>query len=366
MTGTEWILRKRSVFIILGIFLVLSLFSIRSTIHNSPYVDDVSSSMDIDTDLSTTSTTNSEKNNVSTTTPVGEEEEDQPEAENLVEVLTKPTTEEEFTPKEFEPISKPIQDIIKKNLMKHKKDNILLTAVANGGMADYTLNWIASLERTKLSKKFLVFAINQELTDILTEKGYGDHVVNIPQEWFHQKLSGDEAKWLSKEYLPITHAKSLVVERLLYMDVTVWFSDVDIVFTSPAIYDYLMMKLDSRKTTEMLFTQETEQKILNSGFYIMRPTLAAKRVLADSIVITDKEPKVSQQRAMNRIIDDMNLNYQNSKIALLDLALFPHGRMYFERKVPTKYGLEPFMVHANYRIGDEKRKSLQGADLWYL
>ncbi|CAO3640556.1 unnamed protein product [Cunninghamella blakesleeana] len=256
--------------------------------------------------------------------------------------------------------------MIKKNLMKHNKDNILLTAVANGGMADYTLNWIESLKRTGVNKKFLVFAIDPKLTDILTKKGYGDHVVDIPQEWFHQKLSSKEAAWLSVDYTPITHSKSLVVERLLYMDVTVWFSDVDIVFTSSSIYNFLMMKLDARKTTEMLFTQETEQKILNSGFYIMRPTITAKRILADSIHIQDNEPKVTQQRAMNRIIDDMNLNYQNSKVALLDLSLFPHGRMYFERKVPTKFGMEPMMVHANYRIGDAKKKSLQDANLWYI
>ncbi|KAI9491635.1 nucleotide-diphospho-sugar transferase-domain-containing protein [Zychaea mexicana] len=257
--------------------------------------------------------------------------------------------------------------IINANVRKEKKDKILLTAVVNAGMADYTLNWIESLKRTHLEDKFLVFAIDTGLYDILVDHGYADHVVQIPEDWFHQKLSKDFAKWLDKSYTPITHAKSLVVERLLYADITVWFSDVDIVFTSPSIYSYLVMKLTSRKSiTEFLTTQETEQKIINSGFYIMRPTDTNKRILSDSIIIQDNEPKVTQQRAMNRVIDEMNLSYQTSPIALLDLAMFPHGRMYFERKIPTKYGMEPMIVHANYRVGEEKKKSLQGAGLWYL
>ncbi|KAI9273029.1 nucleotide-diphospho-sugar transferase-domain-containing protein [Phascolomyces articulosus] len=292
---------------------------------------------------------------------------DEPEQEDLVQVNTKPTDADKWEPKTFEPLEGAMMKIINNNIRKEKKDKILLTAVVNAGMAEYTLNWIESLKRTNQDAKYLVFAIDKELYDILVDHGYSDHVVQIPEDWFHQKLSSGFAKWLDKSYTPITHAKTLVVERLLYADITVWFSDVDIVFTNAHIYDYLLMKLNSRKSlTEFLTTQETEQKIINSGFYIMRPTLTNKRILSDSIVIQDNEPKVTQQRAMNRVIDEMNLSYQTSPMALLDLALFPHGRLYFERAQSTKYGIEPMMVHANYRVGEEKKKSLQGANLWYL
>ncbi|KAI8074795.1 nucleotide-diphospho-sugar transferase-domain-containing protein [Gongronella butleri] len=292
---------------------------------------------------------------------------DEPEEENLVQVSTKPTAEDDFVPKQFDAPSAEMTALIKKNLLKYRKDQILLTAVVNSGMADYTLNWIESLKRTKLDKKYMVFAIDDELVDIMKQHGYEDHVVRIPDDWFHAKLSSDFSVWEGKGYAPITHAKSLVVERLLYMDITVWFSDVDIVFTNAAVYDYLVMKLNSprKKHTEMLFSQETEEEILNSGFYLMRPTLTAKRVLADSIKIADTE-NVTQQRAINRIIDDLDLNYQRSKVATLDLALFPHGRMYFERHVPTKFNMEPMIVHANYRVGGEKKKSLEKAGLWYI
>lgn len=273
-----------------------------------------------------------------------------------VEIHSNPTKAEDWTPKYFPAPQKPVQNIIDANIITDKKDKILLTAVVNKGMFDYTLNWIESLKRTNLDKHFLVFAIDDELVNLLTNAGYGNHVVRIPEDWFHKKLSAEFAAWQEGDYTPITHAKSLVVERLLYLGITVWFSDVDIVFTSPAIYPYLMLKMRSRKDaktklelTEVLFTQELEQRLINSGFYLMRPTDTNKRIIADTIEIQDKEPKVTQQQAMNRILEDINLSYHQSPIALLDLALFPHGRYYFENKVPTKFDMTPMMVHANYR-----------------
>ncbi|ORZ02408.1 nucleotide-diphospho-sugar transferase-domain-containing protein [Syncephalastrum racemosum] len=294
-------------------------------------------------------------------------DDDAPEAEDLVQVSTAPSKADAWQPKQFEALTPDMISIINRNIKKEKKDKILLTAVANSGMAEYTLNWIESLKRTNLADKYLVFAIDQALVDEMTAHGYASHVVLIPEDWFHQKLDSGFAKWLDKSYTPITHAKSLVVERLLYDDITVWFSDVDIVFNSAQMYTYLVEKLNSRRsTTETLFTQETEQKIINSGFYIMRPTNTNKRILSDSIVIQDNEPQVTQQRAINRVLDEMDLSYHTSPIALLDLAMFPHGRLYFERNIPMKYGMQPMIIHANYRVGKEKKKALQGAGLWYL
>ncbi|KAI8142834.1 nucleotide-diphospho-sugar transferase-domain-containing protein [Fennellomyces sp. T-0311] len=288
-----------------------------------------------------------------------------PEPEDTVDVDTAPTKADAWKPKQFDEPSLTIRQAIQRNVRKEKRDKILLVAVANQGMGDYTLNWIESLKRTKQDERYLVFAIDDALVDTMTKAGHGAHVVRIPDEWFHKTLSSGFAKWLDKDYTPITHAKTLVVERLLYMDVTVWFSDVDIVFTHRGIYRYLLDKLNARKT-QVLFTQETEQKIVNSGFYIMRPTDLSKRILADAIVIQDNQPKVTQQRAINRVLDELDLSYQTSPVALLDLPLFPHGRLYFERSIPKKYEMEPMIVHANYRVGDKKREALQQANLWYL
>ncbi|KAG1052596.1 hypothetical protein G6F43_005282 [Rhizopus delemar] len=289
------------------------------------------------------------------------------EEEEQVEISTKPVSDKEWKPKSWGHLDSELEKVVNANIRVSGKDRILLTAVANSGMADYTLNWIASLKKCGLDKKFLVFAIDQEMVDIMTKAGYGRRVALIPSDWFHKELSGGFEEWQSDGYTPITHSKTLVVERLLYAGITVWFSDVDIVFTSSSIYDYLVMKLNSRKArTEVLFSQETEQNLINSGFYLMRPTLLNKRILDSSIYIQDREPKVTQQQAMNRVLNDLNLNYRTSQVALLDLILFPQGRLYFDRQIPTKYNMTPMIVHANYRKGDNKKKDLQKFGLWYI
>ncbi|RCH91675.1 hypothetical protein CU098_000690, partial [Rhizopus stolonifer] len=150
---------------------------------------------------------------------------DIPEEEDLVPVIAKPVSEKDWKPKKWGHLNAEIEEAIAYNVRTASKDRILLTAVANQGMAEYTLNWIASLKECGLDDKFLVFAIDQEFVTTMKEAGYGKHVVMIPKEWFHKELSGEFEEWLSSGYTPITHSKSLVVERLLYTGVTVWFSD---------------------------------------------------------------------------------------------------------------------------------------------
>ena len=286
--------------------------------------------------------------------------------------LIKPKKQNEWKAKNWGSLSPEIEEAIENNVKIVERaqgtERILLTAVVNSGMVEYTLNWIASLKNTGLDDKFLVFAIDQELVDTLVENGYGKHVVIIPKDWFHKELSDGFEAWLSSGYTPITHSKTLVVERLLYTDVTVWFSDVDIAFTSASIYDYLLKELDSREGMETLFSMETKKPIINSGFYVMRPTLTNKHILESTITIQDAEAekKTTQQRAMNRVLVDMKVNYQTGPIGLLDLDLFPHGRWYFERNLAKLPPLDPMMVHANYRQGDQKKIDMKKFGLWYI
>ncbi|KAF7724741.1 hypothetical protein EC973_000769 [Apophysomyces ossiformis] len=274
----------------------------------------------------------------------------------------------EWTPKIYDEPDSVTMDAIERNVMPdpYSKGRVLLTAVVNSGMLDYTLNWIMSLERTN-HNKFLVFAIDEALEEALISRGYKDHVVRIPPSWFHVALASDFVKWKSNAYRPITHAKSLVVERLLYLDITVWFSDVDIVLTSPYVRDVMLQKMASRPNTDMAFTQEVDHRSINSGFYIMRPTNVSKQLMHAVIERQDRTRSETQQKIMNRIIHSLfPAHYQERPILLLDMFLFPNGKLYFDRKLPTKLGFEPLMIHANYRIGDEKKRTLRKAGLWYL
>ncbi|KAG0175911.1 hypothetical protein DFQ29_006807 [Apophysomyces sp. BC1021] len=274
----------------------------------------------------------------------------------------------EWTPKIYEEPDNITMAAIERNIIQdtYSEGRVLLTAVVNSGMLDYTLNWIESLKKTN-HDKFLVFAIDDSLAHALITRGYEDHVVRIPPSWFHVALASDFVKWKSDAYRPITHAKSLVVERLLYLDITVWFSDVDIVLTSPYVSGVMLQKMASRPNTHMAFTQEVDHQSINSGFYVMRPTDVSKQLMQAVIHRQDRTVSETQQKIMNRAIHSLfPADYQQRPVLLLDMLLFPNGKLYFDRKLPTRLGFKPLMIHANYRVGDEKKMTLKKAGLWYL
>ncbi|KAG2205461.1 hypothetical protein INT46_002706 [Mucor plumbeus] len=263
--------------------------------------------------------------------------------------------------------------ITKKNKsfrLKLKSDvqekKVLLTAVVNSGMIDYTLNWIESLRLTKQDDKFLVFAIDQGVVDELTLKGYGKQVTLIPNDWFHVPLASDMALWRSNDYRPITHAKSLVVERLLYLDITVWFTDVDIVFLSPFIRETMLAQMAQRPNTHMIFSQEVDHRSVNSGFYLMKPSKITKQFMDQIIREQDITETLTQQRVMNNVLKKMfPTDITLSPYRLLDMLLFPNGNYYFKLNLPKKLGIKPMIVHANFLIGDKKKIALIKAGLWY-
>lgn len=60
----------------------------------------------------------------------------------------------------------------RKNAGSEEAVKYLAVAVANTGMINYTLNWRESLRHMRQDDKYLVFAIDQGLVDIMNEKGY--------------------------------------------------------------------------------------------------------------------------------------------------------------------------------------------------
>ncbi|KAM3580258.1 hypothetical protein VKS41_007493 [Umbelopsis sp. WA50703] len=245
------------------------------------------------------------------------------------------------------------------------QDNVLVIATANYGMRDYVYNWIASLEKTS-HEKYLVFCIDDDLYTHMEASGYGDHASKIPAEWFHKPIEASFSDYYSPTYAAITHAKTLVVQRLLYLGFTVFFSDVDIVWLKPHIVDFLAGRLSVRQETEVLFQQEGyDQMNINSGFYIMRPTDKMKQLLLDTIVLQDSG-EYTQQGAMNRALNNLDMDMRTSSVVLLDLFMFPNGFAYFQNDVPQRWGIEPYIAHANYLVADQKRDALANHGMWYV
>lgn len=270
---------------------------------------------------------------------------------------TSPVTEElsEIAPKE-NPIDIPeslpaapkeLTQKINANLLQ---DRVLIVATANYGMRNHVYNWIESLRLTG-EEKFLIFCLDQKLFDHLTLAGFGDRASLIPDIWFHQQVEADFKTYFSQEYRAITHSKTLVVQQLLYLDINVFFSDVDIVWLRPRLVEYVNTLLQIRPETHVLFQQEgLNQQEINSGFYLMRPTIEMKRLLAETIHIQDTVEGKTQQGSMNLALNNLNMDLRTTSVVLLDVLHFPNGFVYYNHDLPNKHGIKPFIVHANYLV----------------
>jgi hypothetical protein len=244
----------------------------------------------------------------------------------------------------------PPKELMKKINANLLQDRVLIIATANYGMRNHVYNWIESLKRTG-EEKFLIFCFDQKLFDHLTLAGYGNRASLIPDVWFHQEVEADFKTYFSEEYRIITHSKSLVVQQLLYLDVTVFFSDVDIVWLRPRMVEYVNTFLQIRQETHVLYQQEGfNQQEINSGFYLMRPTVEMKRLLAETIQIQDSNNAKTQQGAMNIALNNLNMDLRTSSVVLLDVLHFPNGFVYYTHDLPNKHGIKPFIVHANYLV----------------
>ncbi|KAG1474593.1 hypothetical protein G6F56_000278 [Rhizopus delemar] len=252
----------------------------------------------------------------------------------------------------FPPLPQETMDKINKNLLKNR---ILVVATANYGMRNHVYNWIESLKRTK-ETNFIIFCLDEKLYEHLALTGHKDRAAKIPETWFHQAVEDDFSLYFSETYRIITHAKTLVVQQLLYLDITVFFSDIDIVWIRPHIVDYMDALMQIRPQTGVLFQQEgVDQREVNSGFYLMRPTDLTKRLLAETIVIQDTDKKLTQQGAMNVALNKLDLDVRTTSVVLLDLLHFPNGHIYFNLDLPRQRGIQPYIVHANYLASVKKK-----------
>ncbi|KAI9311430.1 nucleotide-diphospho-sugar transferase-domain-containing protein [Dichotomocladium elegans] len=260
----------------------------------------------------------------------------------------------------------PPADLMRKIDANMADGRVLIIATANYGMRDYMYNWIESLKRTN-ETKFLVFCLDDKLYEHLVSAGYGEHATTIPDEWFHQAVASEFEDYWSPLYKAITHSKTLVVQRLLYLDINVFFSDIDIVWLRPRMREYLKALLDIRQDTHVIFQQEgLDERQINSGFFMMRPALDMKRLLAETIVLQDSNQGLTQQGAMNRALNSIIKDIRTSSVILLDVMHFPNGFAYFDHNLSNSRGVQPYILHANYRVAGRKKEELQMRGYWYV
>ena len=114
-----------------------------------------------------------------------------------------------------------------------------IIALANSGMKEMTMNWIASLLRNGFTK-FVIICFDFELYMFLAEYGFERNIAVVPQGWLHKSISADFQGWLSEGYKDLLHGKLMIMMELWKHGRGVFYNDVDLVFLSPQAFDYIM------------------------------------------------------------------------------------------------------------------------------
>lgn len=151
--------------------------------------------------------------------------------QNEVEVNALVAKREKWSSTEWE---HQVHSLMESNL----EGKYVITAVANIGHANFTLNWIASLKRMKYDR-FVIFCLDFQLYKLLLLKGFERNAVMAPLSWTKHQIPALEHKWLEVEYNRLTEAKIRIQRELLYKGYWILFSDVDVVFLSRHVVDHV-------------------------------------------------------------------------------------------------------------------------------
>ncbi|GAA5801781.1 hypothetical protein EDC94DRAFT_591330 [Helicostylum pulchrum] len=262
-------------------------------------------------------------------------------------------------------------DILDKIAANRRDDGILIT-IAGYAMRNELYNWIELLKEAR-EDSFIVFCTDPKLYLHLIVAGYEDKAVLIPDDWFISDLElfrSTENNMLDN-YLPrLSHIKTWVLQRLSYVKNVnnVFLLDVNQIMVHARTREYLQTLLHIRWDTQLITTQDSlDQHVFNTGLIMMRTDAGeAKRLLENTVQIQEIKPGLTQQEALNKAMDKMELHVKTGMTVLLDVLHFPNGIGYFENNLSGSKGIEPYIIHINHKFGEDRRELLKLNGFWKL
>jgi hypothetical protein len=256
-------------------------------------------------------------------------------------------------------------------IKRNEINGSVIVALSNFAYTNITLNWMASLIRNNYTR-FVVFSFDEQLAIFLAERGFENHVAIVPAGWlgaYSVEFLGEIADWKrnAAHLLNMVKARAPFWKNIIDHDVTFLFCDLDLVFLSAHLLDYIHFTFNNT-IGEILFAQDQfnvrTRHFYNTGFFYASPTPFVKKLFAELIayiVVTN----ATDQIGLQQLVD---VSYRHDKrIGVLDHFLFPTGYVYFMRRLNEQWRIRPLMYHANYFLTVEaKLDSFRSEGFWYI
>lgn len=180
-----------------------------------------------------------------------------------------------------------------------------------------TLNWILSLKKINIDK-FLILCLDQDLFNFLAHKGYLDNLFMVPSDWHEFKLTQYMTVWNTKEFDTLMHARTQIIHKLLKLNVTLLFTDLDIVWLNQNVLEHVQF-IFRQTSVDVLFSisEVYVRKVWYCmGFYYVKPTTFTIELFADLIKYQRQNPQRNDEENLNSMVDLKRKYKKTDKIGL--------------------------------------------------
>lgn len=257
-----------------------------------------------------------------------------------------------FVPESLSPM---LPDILDK-IYENKLDDGILVTVAGYAIKNEVYNWIELLKEAE-EEKFIIFCTDMNLYTLLIVTGHEDKAVLIPDDWFINDLElfrNTTTNLLDNTVPRLSHIKTWILQRLAYTKGinNVLMLDINQIMLHARTREYIQTLLHIRWDTQLIATQDDlNQHVINTGLMMIRSDAAqVKRLIANTIQIQEEYTHLNQQEALNKAMEQLDLNVKSGMIVLLDIIHFPNGVNYFDKDLSGSRGIEPYIIHANHKV----------------
>ena len=238
------------------------------------------------------------------------------------------------------------------------------------------LNWYESVSRNVgLRGHVVVVCLDDDLYKELHHRQIPIIHVNSlfdPSQQDQNVLDADDLKqeqvFGNAKYTRMVNMKievAYVLPRYYNIEAMIY-TDVDIVWIQPKLLDYFDYLINAdQRNYDMLFTTGSGAGFFfpNTGFYVTKKTDFAISYLGKILSSPSKLELHDQDIASIIYHHDLSAD-ERLKLHCLDTVLFVDGATL---ENPKKYGVKPFLLHANYKMGLSGKKSLLSeAGYWYI
>lgn len=259
-------------------------------------------------------------------------------------------------------------DVLDKLNLNKQSDGTVIVTVAGYGMRHELYNWIYYMQTAK-EKKYVVFCTDAKLYLHLIVAGHEERAALVPEDWYMNDVELFTNTRLSLlDEARLSHVKTWILQRLVYSETPIHalMLDVNQIMVHRRTREYIQTLLHIRGDTQIIATQDgLDQHTINTGLMLIRSHgHLAKRVLASTIQIQERQPTLNQQQAFNQALDQMELHVKTGMTVLLDIIHFPNGVNYFEQNLPGSKGIKPYIIHANHKVGQERINVLKEHGFW--